>query len=609
MKPMLLTVADEIPNGDEWIYETKYDGFRCMLEWEEKTPILKSRGGKSLNHIFPEVIEYCHGIYDRIRSILPLRLDGEIVYLINNFKSDFSVVQLRNRMQNQDTITAHVNNFPCHYIVFDILEYKSEIQTNRHLNTRKQLLEKLFKSLKIPSHVNYENSNRIQTIDVFENSELLWNKVKVCNGEGIIAKKKTSKWVGGTRSLSWVKIKNWRYVDVILTKYDKNNGYFNGTIYQNNVLIEIVSVRHGLTDEESKTLKAFFEANGTKQKGEVWSIEPSICVNIACIDFQGDKLREPRFNGFKFGTTPRECNWESMRRQLNPLPERVEVTHPEKPIWPIIHYTKDDYLYYLQKISTYMLPFLKDRLLTVIRYPHGMTGNNDRFFQKHAPDYSPNFIKTKLVDDINYILCNDIESLLWLGNQLALEFHIPFQTIHTNKPTEIVFDLDPPSIYEFPLAVEAALRMKAIFDQFELTSYIKTSGGKGMQVYLPIPSDTFSYEDTGIFTKFVCNFLVEQYPKWFTMERLKKNRGNKLYLDYVQHKEGKTIIAPYSPRGSELGLIATPLNWNEVNDSLNPSSFNIPAILDRIKEQSNPFRDFRQNINTEMFKDVLNQLK
>ena len=254
-----------------------------------------------------------------------------------------------------------------------------------------------------------------------------------------------------------------------------------------------------------------------------------------------------------------------------------------------------------------MLPFLHDRLLTVIRFPHGVPGES--FYQKNSPNYVPDFIATKQVEDINYILCNDIESLLWLGNQLALEFHIPFQTIHTSKPTEIVFDLDPPSVDEFSLAREAALRMKVIFDHFHLQSFIKTSGGKGMQVYIPLPFDTFSYEDTRVFTKFVCDFLVEQEPQWFTTERLKKHRGNKLYLDYVQHAEGKTVIAPYSTRGNDLGLIATPLNWDEVNSTLKPSLFSIPVVLERLKKEGNPFRDFRENVDKQRFTDVLTQLK
>lgn len=223
----------------------------------------------------------------------------------------------------------------------------------------------------------------------------------------------------------------------------------------------------------------------------------------------------------------------------------------------------------------------------------------------------PGYVTTKQIRGKNFIVCNDLESLLWLGNQLAVEFHIPFNTINTNKPTEIVFDLDPPSVNDFDLAVSAALKMKAIFDEFGLLSFVKTSGGKGMQIYIPLPLDAFSYKDTGVFTKFICDFLVEQYSNLFTTERLKKNRNNRLYLDYVQHKERKTIVAPYSPRGNDNGLISTPLYWEEVNESLNPETFTIQAVVDRIKVQGNPFSSFRNHVNEneKNLRTVLKQLQ
>ncbi len=176
-------------------------------------------------------------------------------------------------------------------------------------------------------------------------------------------------------------------------------------------------------------------------------------------------------------------------------------------------------------------------------------------------------------------------------------------------PTEIVFDLDPPSVKEFSLSVEAALRLKAIFDQFDLNSFVKTSGGKGLQLYIPIPHNTYTYEETRLFTKFVSDFLCDQEPQWFTTERLKKNRGNKLYLDYVQHHEGKTIVAPYSPRGNELATIATPLNWDEVGASLRPEQFTINSVMERMKTIGDPFREFRQVGDTQPFAVVLEQLK
>ncbi len=604
---MLLTATTDVPLGKDWLYEAKYDGFRCMIEWEKDIPTLMSRNGKVLNQMFPEILSFCETILEQIRPFLPLSLDGELVYLTNDFKSDFSTVQLRGRMRKESVITQHVKEFPCHYVVFDFLTYKGESLTELSIIKRKMKLENIFQTLKLPTSIKAENQYRIQAIDVFTNHEQLWNKILVSNGEGIVAKQIESSWNSGKRTSSWLKIKNWRYVTVILTKYDKANGYFHGAVYQNDALVEIVNVLHGFKEEELKTLITLFQTNGTKLTKTTWELEPSICVDIACIDFDDKHLREPRFHAFNFEKDPNDCHWKQMERQLFPIPEIVQITHPEKPIWPAIGIQKDDYLLYLQQISSLILPFLRNRPLTVIRFPHGFGAES--FYQKNVPDYAPDFITTQQEGDIRYIMCNDIESLLWLGNQLALEYHIPFQPIHTEKPTEIVFDLDPPSVNEFVLAVEAALRMKAIFEKFKLKSYVKTSGGKGLQVYIPLPMDSFSYEKTRVFTKFVCDFLCEQEPQWFTTERLKKNRNNKLYLDYVQHHGGKTIIAPYSPRGNANGLIATPLNWSEVTDSLKPDLFSIPAVLERMKKQGDPFRDFRYDLEGQTFADVLQQLE
>lgn len=603
---MLLTASTEVPIGNEWLYETKYDGFRCILEWD-KEPLLKSRNGKLLNNMFPEIISFCHEIYDKIKPSLPLTMDGELVYLVNNFQSDFSKVQLRGRMKNIDTIKNNAEIFTCHYVVFDLLMHKGKDLTKLPLTKRKQQLSRLFNKVKLPVSINYQDTNRLQAINVYEDSPLLWERIVTNNGEGLIAKQTKSTWNSAERTNKWLKIKNWRYISIILTKYDKSNGFFHGVVYQNGLLVEVVTFRHGLSEVELATLITLFQTKGTQLSNNIWELEPSICVEITCIDFDGKKLREPRFHLFKLNTDIQDCSWEHMQKQLYPLPPTTKITHPDKPIWPKSGIQKDDYLMYLQRIAPYMLPFLKDRLLTVIRFPHGVPGES--FYQKNSPDYVPDFVATKKMDDINYIMCNDLETLLWLGNQLALEFHIPFQTGHTNNPTEIVFDLDPPSVKEFSLAVEAAQQMKVIFDQFRLHSFVKTSGGKGIQLYIPLEEDSFTYEETGIFTKFICDFLVEQQPKWFTTERLKKNRGNKLYLDYVQHKEGKTIVSPFSPRGNELGLIATPLKWEEVKESLKPDTFTIPSVLDRITKQGDPFKYFRVNSEKDNFAMVLKQLK
>lgn len=602
---MLLVEANEPPKGDDWLYEGKYDGFRCLLQWTDKEPILKSRNGNVLNHLFPEVIDYCRSLYNQIKEFLPLVFDGEIVYLINNYKSEFAVVQQRGRMQKKEVIAAHATSFPCHYIVFDLLSYQGESQMNRYLKTRKQQLNTLFTSLKLPTAIKYEENHRLQAIDVFEDSQTLWHFIKIYNGEGIIAKKKTSKWQEAVRSTHWLKIKNWKIVTVIVNKFDKGNGYFHGCVHRQGVLTEVVVFRHGMKKDELNTLITFFQANG-QQNNETWQLEPSICIDIACIDFDGSKLREPRFHAFRLEMEHQYCNWQLMQRQLMPIPDSVPVTHPNKPVWPAIAITKEDYLYYLQLVSPFILPFLRNRPITLIRFPHGVPGES--FYQKSSPEHLPAFVVTEKVSEHHSILCNNLETLLWLGNQLALEFHIPFQTIDTEKPTEIVFDLDPPSVDAFSLAVSGALHLKEIFDYFKLQSFVKTSGGKGLQVYIPLPHNTFSYEQVRLFTEFVCRFLCKQKPELYTIERLKKNRKDRLYLDYVQHAEGKTIISPFSTRGNEMGLVATPLHWNEVNDKLSPEQFTIPAVIERIKRVGNPLIHFQAIGEKQDFQAVLQHL-
>lgn len=510
-------------------------------------------------------------------------------------------------MRNEDVILKYAQTFPCHFIAFDLLRYKGLDITQYLLSERKSLLKSLFETIGASNTVKNDKHELIQEIDVFKEEQDVWERVKKYNAEGFIAKKMNSVWTSDVRSKQWLKLKNWRFVKVVLTKYDKENGYFHGSVYQDSVLVEIVIFKHGLSENELNTLVSFFQENGQQITSETWELEPSICVEIACIDFDGKKLREPRFHQFQFDVDPEEADWRAMQRSLNPIPEIVQITHPDKSVWPASSLVKDDYLLYLQQIAPYQLPFLRNRLLTAIRFPHGVPGES--FYQKNAPDYTPDFVHTTLHDEIHYIVCNNIETLLWLGNQLALEFHIPFQTVDTSFPTEIVFDLDPPSVNEFSLAVDAALRMKKIFDQFHLQSFVKTSGGKGLQVYIPLPKNTFSYEDTRIFTEFVCMFLCMEEPNKFTTERLKKNRYGKLYLDYIQHAEGKTIIAPYSARGNELGCIATPLLWDEVNGNLSPDLFTIPTVLERIKKVGDPFIHFREVGEQQDFEIVLTNLR
>ncbi|WP_144494799.1 DNA ligase D [Bacillus sp. WP8] len=607
MKPMRLTPAHDIPTGADWVYELKYDGFRAIFVWEEDEIRLESRTGKQLNEQFPEVMDQCEQLRDEFAPFLPLTLDGELVFLLSEQQSEFAKVQQRGRLKNKEAIHRQAEQFPCHFIAFDLLRCKGKPLVDLPLTERKNQLQQVFQDAKLPSSVQLEHPSLLQVIHSDPDSEYMKNLMTMYLAEGLVAKKKTSKWHDNTRSKEWLKIKNWRYVSVIVTRFDKENGYFQGCIYQDSALIEVVQFKHGLSKEEEQTLRTLFQTKGQLTGGSSYEIPPSIVASIACISFDGSALREPRFSSFLLDADPSACTFQQMLKQLYPLPTVIDVTHPEKPIVPALQLNKADYLLYLRQVAPYLLPFLRERRLTLIRYPHG--SGDEFFYQKSTPDYAPDFVLTDEVDDISYTVCNDPRTLLWLGNQLAMEFHIPFETRDTDRPTEIVFDLDPPSVNEFHLAIEAAKRIKALLDGLFLTAFIKTSGGKGLQVYIPLKKNAFTYEETRQFTSFICQFLCEQAPDLFTLERLKKNRGNRLYLDYIQHDAGKTIIAPYSPRGNELGLVATPLEWDELyHDELHPTLFTMPAVIERLKEKGDPFRCMRHLVNDDAFRQVLHQL-
>lgn len=293
--------------------------------------------------------------------------------------------------------------------------------------------------------------------------------------------------------------------------------------------------------------------------------------------------------------------------EINVNGEKILLTNITKPLWEKQNISKIDYLQYLSSMKEYMLPFLRKRTLTTIRYPHGVPGES--FYQKNCPEYAPDYIHTHLLDGINYIVCENIETLIWLGNQAAIEFHIPFSFKNSKYPSEIVFDLDPPSRNEFSLAIEASLLIKEAMDKLNLISFVKTSGNKGLQVYIPLRNDTFSYEETRLFTAFIAEFLIQKEPKWFTTERLKEKRENKLYVDYVQHAKGKTIIAPYSLRANEEALVATPLYWDEVKRNLNPTEFPMSEVLNRLKKKGCPFSDYFKVKSNQPLQVVIDNLK
>ncbi|MEH7093307.1 DNA ligase D [Neobacillus vireti] len=607
MKPMLPSLTFDLPVRPDWQYEVKYDGFRAMLTWNQKGIELISRNGKNLLPQFPEIKKFLLQYEALFKPYLPLQLDGELVYLENTHKANFSAIQVRGRLKSEKKIAEQAARFPCRLMVFDLLLVKGNGIYSEPFYKRKDALEELFQAAGFKLKADPYNDQLLQYVKAHDDFNELWENVVLYDGEGIIAKFKNSFWEEGKRTLQWLKYKNWKYVSCFVTSYEKTNGYFYISVYQDKKVYSIGQVLFGFKPEEKNALKQTIKQNMINEDNQFIYVEPAICLEVKYLELYDNQLREPHFDRFRFDLQPADCTYDRFMFAQKNLPQDLEITHPDKPLWEKFNIQKADYILYLREVSPFMLPFLKDRLLTVIRYPHGMFG--EAFYQKNCPDYAPEYVQTKEAEGIQYILCNNLKTLVWLGNQLAIEFHIPFQTTNSIGPSEIVFDLDPPSKDAFQLAVKAALLIKEVLDQLNLIGFIKTSGNKGLQIYLPLPENVYTYDDTRLFTSFIAEYLISKDADSFTIERMKKNRNNRLYVDYVQHSEGKTIVCPYSMRGNEHAGVATPLYWEEVNDKLELFPFNMENALKRIRSQGDPFMDYFQTKQLQPFAPVLEFLK
>jgi bifunctional non-homologous end joining protein LigD len=259
----------------------------------------------------------------------------------------------------------------------------------------------------------------------------------------------------------------------------------------------------------------------------------------------------------------------------------ITVTNPEKPLWPEHGITKLMYLEKLTMLSPFLLKYCKDRYLTTIRYPHGYAGKS--FYQKNCPVPKPDFVHTADSEGISYVHLDSLPTLLWLGNLACLEFHASFDRINEpDYPTEWILDLDP-SQEDEPRIIEAAGLVGKLLESLKIQSIPKTSGATGVQIIVPV-QPRYTFDELRKLGQFVGDYLSRAYPQLFTVERLTKNRGDLIYVDYLQHYRGKTISAAYTPRARFGAPVSTPLKWEEVYaGGIKPADFHLLNIADRLQ--------------------------
>jgi bifunctional non-homologous end joining protein LigD len=597
-RPMLATPAEDVPKGEEWLYEVKWDGYRATVDLYGSDATLTSRNGNDLTQRFRSVST----AIERAIKTPDCVLDGEVCALDEEGRATFSA------MQQGKPGTRYI------YVVFDLLEQEGEPLNDLPLTERRKRLEKLID----------RRSRTVQLSEAFDDGQALYDAAKKQGFEGIVAKKRSSQYMPGRRTRDWLKIKTHGRQEFVIAGYTRGQGRRSGRFgslilgyYNDGELVYAGNVGTGFTDEEIDRLLAKLRPLERKdppfssvpkmprvRKDAIHWVEPKLVAEIEFVEWTHDgRLRAPSYQGLREDKTADEVRREDPE-PVTPIPAEIrkgkrvlKLSNLDKPFWPEEGITKGDLLAYYRDVATVLVPQLKDRPFTMKRYPDGAYGKF--FFQKDAPKHIPDWIPTREFTvttrdsprqrrKIQAPLVNDELALLWMVNMGCIDMNTWYSRVDKpNRPNWVLFDLDPSDDVGFKETVEVALLVKQVLDALELESHAKTSGSDGIHVLVPI-ARRHTYDQTREFCEIVASTLARTHRGLVTTEWTRAKRRGVL-IDSNQNGEGKTIASVYSVRPRPGAPVSTPLRWNEVNEKLDPREFTMDAVRSRIEEHGDLF--------------------
>ena len=593
--PMLATLASNVPVGQGWLYEVKWDGYRMIATMRGGEIDLRSRNGNSLNERFPTVVRSL----ERALRTPDCVLDGEVVAIGADGRATFSA------MQQGKEGTSYV------FVAFDVLELEGEPSIGLPLVERREQLAALIDSRRAG----------VQVSEAFGDGRLLFRAAEEQRFEGIIAKRADSTYEPGRRSRAWLKIKTHGRQEFLIAGYTKGQGRRSGrfgslilAVAEGGRLRYTGNVGTGFNDEEIEKLLArlrplerpaspFDEVPKLPKvrKGDVVWVEPELVVEIEFAEWTHDgRLRAPSYQGLRDDKPPEDVRRE--RAAIGPELSRgtrvLKLSNLEKPFWPDEGITKGHLLSYYRDVAPVLVPHLRDRPFTMKRYPDGAFGKF--FFQKDAPKHMPNWIPTRRfeastresprrVRELDFSLVNDDLALLWMVNMGCIDMNTWYSRVdRPHRPDFVLFDLDPSPDVGFAETIEVALLVKQTLDLLELQSFAKTSGSEGIHVLVPIERRN-TFDETREFSEIVAGAIARAHPRLATTEWSKAKRRGVL-IDSNQNGEGKTIASVYSVRPKPGAPVSTPLHWEEVNPSLDPAAFTMDAVLERVTREGDLFK-------------------
>lgn len=591
--PEKATLSDAPFDNADWIFEPKYDGYRAFASVHNGKVELTSRNGLSFNKKYPKLVEAL--------NVLPLDMivDGEVVVEDEEGRTRFQWLQ-------------HFGDDPgrgeLRFYAFDIVYISGFDLRGLDLMRRKKILAAIWPDNDTLRLAPYVESEGIEAYKEAQESQ----------SEGIIAKRKSSTYAENRRTKDWLKIKTENQQEMVIGGFTEPSGsrvgvgaLLCGYYDEKGNLVFAGKVGTGFTDKYLKELRPILERIERKtcpfettprEKGAHW-VKPELVAQLKFSEWtETGSLRHPVFLGLREDKDPKkvvrevptEAKAEMKSKKSTPkkpnkmaTSPKVEFSNLDKIFWPDEKLTKGDVIKYYDAVGDTMLPYLIDRPQSLRRTPNGI--KDDGFFQKNVEGMVPDWIRTEAVfsesnnEDITLMLCQDKDTLLYMANLGCIEINPWSSRIGTlDNPDYIIFDLDPQGV-ETKKIVQVLKKLKEFLDALEVPTYVKTSGGKGIHVFIPV-LPKYTYEQTRNFSHILSQMVQRELPDLVSLERMPGKRKSKVYLDFLQNGRGKTMAAAYSLRPREGATASTPLSWDEIDESLNLKDYNIKTVPKRIEK-------------------------
>jgi bifunctional non-homologous end joining protein LigD len=588
VEPELATLVDEAPRDAGWWFEVKVDGFRAIAYVENGKARIVSRGGLDWTERYPTITNSLESLH--VKTAV---LDGEICFLSEGGTTSFQ--KLQNALRSGDASKLG-------YVVFDLLYLDGEDFRNRPLFERKAALRRIMAEQRPPLQLSEHTEG---------NGDRLFREACRRGHEGIIGKRSDAPYTSG-RSKTWVKVKCSKRDEFVIVGFTPPKGKRTGlgaivvatrppggaplkfagkvgTGFDQTTLRDLESKLRPLA-RSSPTVAV---PRGAVGVGAVTWVRPSLVCDVTFSEWTDDRrLRHPVFVGLREDKPADEVSEERVvrRSSVEPSPNSVHgvaITHADRVVDASSGTTKGQLAAYYGLVAHRMLEYAKRRPLALVRCPEGVEGGC--FFQKHAPRGLLDDVHRNRVGKHDVLTVDSSAGVLSLVQFGVVEMHgwgsrLP----NWQKPDWIVFDLDPDEGMPFSKVVDAAKAVRQILTRKQLRSFVKTTGGKGLHVVVPIMPTT-PFAGAREFARGVAEALVERHPSVYVATASKRERRGKIFVDYLRTGEEATAVLPFSVRAKPNLPVAMPVAWDALS-GLDPSSFTVatlPALLAR--ERKDPW--------------------